>query len=199
MIHPHPPQVIFRRKLAVPSHRFCRQSSAIPTLPSYPRHPTLDNPNRFALTGVAAARRILHLAATRRVDLCIIGDSNTRQLTTSGHEDGMGRAFAIRFGMDATRVDPFAGQGSWGSDTLSGSTFQTGPFDAITFWAVLEHVEQPRLFLKKAAALKKVAVAGGSVKKLCTPTTVVEAGLLVENGLPQPCRFRDCLTGRSSR
>lgn len=33
--------------------------------------------------------------------------------------------------------------------------FAGAPFDAITFWAVLEHLAQPRLFLEKAATLLK--------------------------------------------
>ncbi len=90
--------------------------------------PTLANPNRYAVTGVPAAARFFHLAATRRVDIAIIGDSNTRQLTTTGHEDGMGRAFGAKFGMYATRLDPFAAQGSWGAQTLATSSSQIGPF-----------------------------------------------------------------------
>src|SRR5436190_1775062 len=67
-----------------------------------PIAPSLENPNRYAVTGIPAARAFLRLAATRRVDMAIIGDSNTRQLEITGHEDGMGRAFAARFGMYAT-------------------------------------------------------------------------------------------------
>lgn len=33
--------------------------------------------------------------------------------------------------------------------------FPAGPFDAITFWAVLEHLAEPRAFLERAAALLK--------------------------------------------
>src|SRR6185369_12619634 len=76
-------------------------------------------------------RRFLRLAATRRVDMCIIGDSNTRQIQITGHEDGMGRAFAARFGMYATRVDPFAGQGSWGAGVLSSYSVAGAPFQTV--------------------------------------------------------------------
>jgi hypothetical protein len=93
-----------------------------------PVPPTIANPNRFAVTGVPAAARFFHLAATRRVDIAIIGDSNTRQLGSTGHEDGMGRAFAAKFGMYATRVDPFAGRGGWGAPALSVSSIQIPPF-----------------------------------------------------------------------
>jgi hypothetical protein len=78
--------------------------------------PTLDNPNPAAVTGLSAARRFFHLAATRRVDLCLIGDSNARSQGITGHEDGMARAFAARFGMYATRVNPVMGNGGYGAE-----------------------------------------------------------------------------------
>src|ERR1041384_7973406 len=73
--------------------------------------PTLTDPNRWAVTGTDAARRFLSLARTRRVDIAIVGDSNVRNSNISGHEDGMGRAFAAHFGLYATRVDAVAAQG----------------------------------------------------------------------------------------
>ncbi|HMN40518.1 MAG TPA: GC-type dockerin domain-anchored protein [Phycisphaerales bacterium] len=93
-----------------------------------PVPPTIANPNRFAVTGVDAAARFVRLATTRRVDIAIIGDSNTRLSASTGHEDAMGRAFAARFGMYASRVDPFSGQGVWTPEVLSSATFQFGPF-----------------------------------------------------------------------
>ncbi len=117
------------------THRFCcALLAAIPASLAgaqplgSPVPPTVGNPNRFAVTGVPAAARFWHLAATKRVDMAIIGDSNTRQLTYTGHEDGMGRAFAAKFGMYATRLDPFAGQGSYGAQTMATSSTQIGPF-----------------------------------------------------------------------
>lgn len=98
---------------------------------SSPVVPTIDNPNRHAVTGLTAARRFFQLAASRRVDIAVIGDSNTRQLAFTGHEDGMGRAFAARFGMYATRVDPLGAIGSRGAECLSQSTGQGYPFQSI--------------------------------------------------------------------
>jgi hypothetical protein len=93
-----------------------------------PVAPSVLNPNRYAVTGVPAAKRFMQLAATRRVDIAIIGDSNTRQLSVTGHEDGMARAFAARFGIYATRVDPFAAQGSWAAPTFASAAGQFPPF-----------------------------------------------------------------------
>ncbi len=92
--------------------------------------PNIDNPNRLAVSGTPAAKRFMSLARSRRVDVAIIGDSNTRQLQTTGHENGMGRAFADRFGMYATRVTPYSGQGSWGASVLSEYAIQYPPFIA---------------------------------------------------------------------
>lgn len=90
--------------------------------------PTVDHPNRFAVTNVEVARRFFDLAASRRVDIVIIGDSNTRAQVVSGHEDGFGRAFAARFGCYATRVDPVAGQGTWAATVSGVASYQISPF-----------------------------------------------------------------------
>jgi hypothetical protein len=89
--------------------------------------PTLDNPNRFAVAGVPAARRFFQLAAARRVDACIIGDSNTRA-NSCGHEAGMGLAFGARFGTYATAVCPVMGAGWWGATIASTIPYQFSPF-----------------------------------------------------------------------
>lgn len=90
--------------------------------------PTAADPNRFAVTGGETARRLFHLAESRRVDFAIIGDSNVRNSVVSGHEDGMGRALAARFGCYATRVDPFVGMQSWGASISDQNTFGYPPF-----------------------------------------------------------------------
>lgn len=90
--------------------------------------PSVSDPNRHALTNAAAARRIVNLADTRRIDFAIIGDSNVRNAQISGHEDGMTRALAARFGLYATRVNPFAGINSWGAGVTSESAFAFAPF-----------------------------------------------------------------------
>ncbi len=94
--------------------------------PSAPH--TAADPNRFAVTGGGVARRLFHLADSRRVDFAIIGDSNVRNSVVSGHEDGMARALAARFGCYATRVDPFIGMQSWGASVSDQSTFGYPPF-----------------------------------------------------------------------
>lgn len=77
--------------------------------------PTLADPDRRAVVGEEVVRRFFGLADARRVDLAIIGDSNIRNAVVSGHEDGMRRAFAARFGCYATHVAPLSGEGGWGS------------------------------------------------------------------------------------
>ena len=89
--------------------------------------PTLDNPNRLAVTGVPALRRLFQLAASRRVDICIVGDSNARA-NSCGHETGMGLAFGARFGTYATAVEPVAGLNGWGASIASCSSFMFPPF-----------------------------------------------------------------------
>lgn len=89
---------------------------------------SVTDPNRHALTNAVAARRIVHLAETRRIDFAIIGDSNVRNIQISGHEDGMTRALAARFGLYATRVNPYIGINSWGSGVTSESAFGYAPF-----------------------------------------------------------------------
>ncbi|MBY0313579.1 MAG: hypothetical protein K2W85_16060 [Phycisphaerales bacterium] len=93
-----------------------------------PVTPSVDHPNRFAVTNVDVARRFVQLASTRRVDIAIIGDSNTRSNLVSGHEDGFGRAFAARFGAYATRVDAVAGQGPWAATLNGAASYQISPF-----------------------------------------------------------------------
>ena len=92
-----------------------------------PVPPTVDNPNRFAVVGVPAARRFFQLAATRRVDICIVGDSNARS-SSCGHEAGMGLAFDARFGTYATSVEPASGVGGWGASIASVSASMFPPF-----------------------------------------------------------------------
>lgn len=107
-------------------------AAAVPTLASLSAAsaaaaPTIDNPNRYAVSGVESARRFWALAASRRVDIAIVGDSNTRT-NASGHEDGMARAFAARFGMYGSAVDPCVSLGWWGA-TVGGATPSLGqPF-----------------------------------------------------------------------
>jgi hypothetical protein len=82
--------------------------------------PTIDHPNRYAVSGVEAARRVFELATMRRIDIALIADSNGRVgAAASGHEDAMGRAYCARFGMYATRVDPGGSVAAWGADTCS--------------------------------------------------------------------------------
>jgi hypothetical protein len=90
--------------------------------------PTVANPNRYAVSGVGAAARFVHMAATRRVDIAIIGDSNTRQLNVTGHEDGMARGFAARFGVYATRIETFMPQDSWQAFVFASGDGQATPF-----------------------------------------------------------------------
>ncbi len=106
----------------------------LPVIPAQaqPTTPSVDHPNRFAVTNAHVARRFFQLATTRRVDIAIIGDSNTRGQLISGHEDGMGRAFAARFGTYATRVDPVAGQGGWVGGVQGMSSYQISPFLSAT-------------------------------------------------------------------
>lgn len=92
-----------------------------------PVSPTVDNPNRFAVAGAATARRFFDLAATRRVDCCIIGDSNTRA-GHFGHEGGMGLALSARFGTYATAVTPASGSAWWGDSIASTSSVLFAPF-----------------------------------------------------------------------
>lgn len=92
-----------------------------------PVEPTFDNPNRFAVAGIDAARRFFNLASTRRTDCCIIGDSNTRA-NHVGHESGMGLAIGSHFGTYATAVGPAAGFGWWGDTISSTSTILFPPF-----------------------------------------------------------------------
>ncbi len=91
--------------------------------------PTLNNPNRYAVTGAGAAGRFFRLAATRRVDMCIVGDSNTRA-NICGHETGMGVAFGGRFGTYATAVEPGVGVGWWSASIASTSSTMFPPFDS---------------------------------------------------------------------
>lgn len=95
--------------------------------------PTLLDPDRAAVVAPEVARRFVHLADKRRVDLAIIGDSNVRNARVSGHEDGMLRAFAARFGCYATRVEPAAGQGGWGGPLTGCSSSQAPPFVGDSF------------------------------------------------------------------
>jgi hypothetical protein len=96
-----------------------------------PATPTATDPNRFAVTGGEVARRLFHLADTRRIDFAIIGDSNVRNSGISGHEDGMSRALSARFGSYATRVDPYIGTNSWGAPVTGESAFGYLPFQLI--------------------------------------------------------------------
>jgi hypothetical protein len=89
--------------------------------------PTIDNPNRLAVTGVPAARRFFDLARTRRIDCCIIGDSNTRS-NHVGHEAGMGLALGARFGTYACAVSPATGANWWGDPIASTSSVLFPPF-----------------------------------------------------------------------
>ncbi len=91
--------------------------------------PTFDNPNRLAVAGVDAARRVFALATTRRIDCCIIGDSNTRA-SHIGHEGGMGLALGNRLGTYATAVSPAAGFGWWGDTIASTNSVLFPPFVA---------------------------------------------------------------------
>ncbi len=86
--------------------------------------PTLADPNPLAVYRIDQVAPFLRAAATRRVDLAIIGDSNVRFNTTSGHEDGMGRGFAQALGLYATRVDPVTGINSWGAEIFLSQTTQ---------------------------------------------------------------------------
>lgn len=80
--------------------------------------PTCDNPDPAAVSGIDSLRRLFSIAQSRRIDFAIIGDSNTRLgAAASGHENAMARAFAARFGMYATRVEPASPIGGWGQLT----------------------------------------------------------------------------------
>ncbi len=94
-----------------------------------PASPTLADPDRQAVSRPDVARRFFDLAETRRVDIAIIGDSNTRSAIISGHEDGMARALSARFGCYATRVDPMRGQGGWGGQIGGCASIQFPPFN----------------------------------------------------------------------
>lgn len=98
------------------------------TARAQPAIPTLDNPNGAAVANPGLVRRVFKLAAMRRIDFAIIGDSNVRNAVVSGHEDGYGRAFAAKFGMYAGRVDAFCPTGHWASPILSQSSSQGPPF-----------------------------------------------------------------------
>ncbi len=84
--------------------------------------PSALDPNPYAVFRPESIAPFFAAARTRRVDMAIIADSNTRFALTSGHEDAMGRAFAQRFGCYATRVDPVGARGGWtGECMFSGS------------------------------------------------------------------------------
>lgn len=87
---------------------------------------TARDPNPFAAYRAEAVAPFFEAARNRRVDMAIIGDSNTRSAMTSGHEDGMARAFAARLGCYATRVDPIGGWGAWGTEIFESSSFLIG-------------------------------------------------------------------------
>jgi hypothetical protein len=128
-----------------------------------PPIPTVDNPNRFAVTGVGAARRFFELASSRRVDICLIGDSNGRLgASHSGHEDQMGRAFGARFGMYATRVDPAMSEGAWGAVTAGEASAETSPFVAAARTEVLPLLFPTTSFPRGFAYLGPAIVLGPS-------------------------------------
>ncbi len=97
---------------------------------------TVNNPNRNAVTGVPTVRRLFDLASTRRIDFGLIGDSNIRigpgstgvPGQSSGHEHFMAKAFAARFGMYATRVEPCGATGGWGSIEQGTVSWNCTPF-----------------------------------------------------------------------
>ncbi|HMN42002.1 MAG TPA: GC-type dockerin domain-anchored protein [Phycisphaerales bacterium] len=89
----------------------------------------MNNPNRFAVFGVPVVKRFFGLAASRRVDIAIIADSNGRVgAAASGHEDAMSRAWGQRFPMYATRVEPSAPSGAYGTTTCSQWSLLASPF-----------------------------------------------------------------------
>lgn len=85
---------------------------------------TLD-PNPYAVFAAEAVAPFFSAARHRRVDLAIIGDSNTRSAGVSGHEDGMARGFAARLHCYGTRVDPTGGYGGWGAVIFHSATFSS--------------------------------------------------------------------------
>lgn len=107
---------------------FSHHANAQTTTP--PPAPTLDHIDPRAVTNVPAVRRVLSMARDRRIDFAFIGDSNTRQLGITGHEDMLARTWARYFGMYASRLDPGATyRNNWGSTSQSqvaGSSFPFG-------------------------------------------------------------------------
>ncbi|MBX3403115.1 MAG: hypothetical protein KF699_06850 [Phycisphaeraceae bacterium] len=77
--------------------------------------PSAQDPNPYAVHRAESVAPFFAAARSRRVDMAIIGDSNTRSASVSGHEDGMARGFAARLECYGTRVEPMGGWGSWGT------------------------------------------------------------------------------------
>jgi hypothetical protein len=86
--------------------------------------PSALDPNPYSVMRPESVAPFFAAARERRVDMAIIGDSNTRALNTSGLEDTMGRGFMSHFGCYATRVDPVAGIGAWGAMILGSNSVQ---------------------------------------------------------------------------
>lgn len=137
-----------------------------------PITPSVDHPNRFAVTNVDVARRFVQLASTRRVDIAIIGDSNTRGQLISGHEDGFGRAFAARLGCYATRVDSVAGQGPWAATLAGVGSYQISPFagaQSAPYWVnkfLLTDPQMPRAGAWLAPGLELTVDMNGGLNVL---------------------------------
>lgn len=89
--------------------------------------PSALDPNPYAVIRPESVSRFFAQAAVRRVDIAIIGDSNTRHNVTSGHEDGMARGFSAIYGCYATRVDPVGGAEGWAAPTFESSCTQIEP------------------------------------------------------------------------
>jgi hypothetical protein len=73
-----------------------------------------SDPIETGLVNPGVIRSFLADAFRRRVDVALIGDSNTRFGGAYGNEYGMTQAWAEGPGLYASRVDPMGGAGGWG-------------------------------------------------------------------------------------
>lgn len=88
--------------------------------------PSTADPNPYAVYRAESVAPFFEAARSRRVDIAIIGDSNTRSAGVSGHEDGMARGFADRLGCYATRVDPLGAAGAWAATVFHSVSYTSG-------------------------------------------------------------------------
>lgn len=66
--------------------------------------------------GGSVLGRLGNALRTGRADVALVGDSNTAQLSTSGFWASLEAAFSAEYGLYASGVRPYRGQGSWESD-----------------------------------------------------------------------------------